>query len=148
MKLSKIKGFEHITNFDLREFVHPNVWERFGANCIWFLDPNLYTIAQLLRDRFGPTTINSWHYGGSRINSGFNPDRPIGAQYSQHKYGRAIDCQFSNATPNEVRAEMLNQQELWIDAGVTTIEHERFAPTWVHIDTRFTNLSEILIVKP
>lgn len=135
-------------DFDLREFVHPDVWDRFGESSIWFLDQRLFVIAQNIRDRFGPTVINSWMWGGSRVNSGFNLNREIGAEYSQHKLGRAIDVRPKDATPDDVRKDILENERFWLLMGLTTIEHEDFAPTWVHIDTRYTGMGEILIVQP
>lgn len=135
-------------NFDIREFVHPDVWTRFGESSVWFLDRRLFSINQCLRDRFGSLIINNWHFGGERVDSGFNPNRDIGAEYSQHKFGRATDDQFRDATANEVRQDILKHQCYWLEMGLTTLESGDYAPTWVHLDTRYTGMNEILIVKP
>lgn len=136
-------------NFDLREFIHPDPWKQYGENSMWFVDPRLFSIAQCLRDRFGSTVINNWHYGGERVNSGFNLNREIGADYSQHKLGRALDCVFSDAEPNDVRQDIMENQRFWLHMGLTTLEHEQFASSWVHLDTRYTGMAtEIFIVKP
>ena len=135
-------------NFDLREYLHPDVWNQFGASSIWFLDPRLYTINQCLRDRHGQVTINDWLWEGSFVDSGFNLYRKIGADYSQHKFGKATDSKFKNISADEVREDILKHQRFWLEMGLTTLESADYAPTWVHLDTRYTGRNEILIVKP
>ena len=71
-----------------------------------------------------------------------------GSWLSQHKYGRAADFTVDGLTPNEVRADMLANQALFMQRGLTAIESEEYAPSWVHIDMRITQLTELLIVKP
>lgn len=145
MKLSK--------NFDLREFVSLGIHQRWGDKAIWFIDPKLIEIAEFIRERFGwPVTINNWHLDGPYQYSGFrSPSCTIGAKLSQHRFGRAIDIKLmgrSNSGADILREDILNHKDLYMKRGLTTIESGEFAPTWCHIDTRYTKNEGILIVSP
>jgi hypothetical protein len=72
----------------------------------------------------------------------------IGSYYSDHKIGKALDFTVSGMTPDEIRSDILDNQELMLSKGLTVIEDKRFAPTWVHIANRNVNIDKILIVKP
>jgi len=157
-------------DFDLREFVPPSVWQDFGVASRWFLDPRMLDLAQFYRDYFGsPVRVNDWHYGGadsaSRSDSdqssshtqyegdfterGFRlPDTNTGARLSQHKFGRAFDCNVEGLTPNEVRREIKQNEDLFMEKGLTTLESGDIATTWVHSDIRTTDQNDILIVTP
>ena len=138
------------TNFYLQEFVDPDTYKRFSNSSIWFVDPRIITLAQFIRERLGkPCTINNWNGGGKFQYSGFRPAQcTIGASMSQHRYGRAIDLKVKSMTANEVRADIISNFDVYKKAGLTTIEHEDFAPSWVHLDIRTTNMDELKIVKP
>lgn len=70
----------------------------------------------------------------------------IGSWWSQHKFMRAADPVFKNLTADKVRKEIIDNQEEFIAAGITTLESGQYAPTWVHMDRRPTGMQEILIV--
>ena len=140
MKVSK--------DFDLREFVPPEIWRRFGRNSRWFIRQDVIDLAQFYRDYFDAAVrVNDWHYGGDFTMRGFRPpDADVGASLSQHKFGNAFDCDIEGFTADVVREEILNNPEPFKDAGLTTLESGRFAPTWVHSDLRTTALDDILVV--
>lgn len=145
MKISK--------NFTIQEFVPKNVYEQFGDKSIWFIDPRMVQLAQYIRDYFARSmTINNWSTGGSFNYRGFRDDSFYANNkkglFSQHRFGRAIDFNIDGMECDEIRNVFLANQNAWMDAGLTTIEHEKFSPTWVHIDIRTTSMKEILIVKP
>ena len=137
-------------DFVLREFVPPSVWEDFGAASRWFLDPRMLDLAQFYRDHFGSAVrVNDWHYGGDFTERGFRlPDTNTGARLSQHKFGRAFDCNVEGLTPNEVRREIKQNEDLFMEQGLTTLESGDIATTWVHSDIRTTDQNDILIVTP
>ena len=63
--------------------------------------------------------------------------------------GRAIDFNISGMTADEVREEILKNEEMWIEAGVTTMEDAAYSKTWIHLDCRYrNNKKNIFIVKP
>lgn len=132
-------------NFTIQEFVPKEVYQKWGNNSIWFIDPVIIQVAQALRDEFGPVIIN----GGSYNYSGFRPaDCSVGAKLSQHRFGRAIDCKFKNITPQKAYTEILVNQKHWMESGITTMENIAKTTSWLHVDCRTTNMNEILIVNP
>jgi len=137
-------------DFDLREFVPPSVWEAFGAASRWFLDPRMLDLAQFYRDYFDASvTVNTWAWNGRFKERGFRlPDTNTGARLSQHKFGRAFDCNIAGMTPEEVRERIMDNEALFMDKGLTTLESGEIAKTWVHSDIRTTTQDSILIVTP
>lgn len=88
-----------------------------------------------LRQRFGAVTVNNWHVGGARKLSGWRPfDCPVGARYSQHKWGRAFDCLFHHATPEDVRADIFAHPEREEYRHIRRIEAFE-GMNWFHFDT-------------
>jgi len=142
-----------ITNFDIEEFVPPEVFKDFGMNSKWFINKIVVNLAQFIRDYFEKTvTINNWSYwkpgmGGNYKERGFRlPDSKTGAKLSQHRLGNACDFSIKGLTADEVRAEIMKFGDEFLDVGLTTMESAQFSPTWCHIDCRNTGLNKILIV--
>ena len=146
MKVSK--------DFILHEFIDPDTFKIFGDSSIWFIDPRIIQIAQFIRDKFQKAiTINDWHQGGKYHLSGFRPgDTMIGATFSQHRYGRAIDIKIEslpNNGANVLRNDIIENFQLYNNLGLTTIESGVFSQSWCHIDCRYIyNQKELFIVKP
>jgi hypothetical protein len=157
-------------NFDLREFVSPAVWKRFGANSRWFVNPWCIDFAQYMKDflsqHYGEEVIviiNNWHYGGQRkwschrtyqyiarqIKAGKKP-----ATLTQHIGGQANAIDFkvkrkSNGKfipAKDIRKVLMENESLMMSHGLTCLEGDKWAPTWVHADNRPTGLDHILIV--
>jgi len=137
-------------SFHIQEFVPKEIYDKFGEKSIWFVRQDLIELAQFIRDYFGrPMTINNWHKGGKFNERGYRtPDSTTGSKYSQHKLSGAIDFNIEGMTSNEVRSLILADSKRFLSHNLTTLEHEDYAPTWVHADMRTTNLNSILIVKP
>ena len=133
-------------NFDLREFVDPETWQQLGEKSRWLIDDRIINCAAALRAITGkPVTINNWHTGGHYHESGLrSPLTTTGAKFSQHKFGRAVDCKVEGMTAEEVR-QLIKQHWLHFKSvGLTTIEKD--TPTWVHLDCRNTGLETLLEV--
>ena len=137
-------------NFHLDEFIHPDYMRKFGQNALWFIDHRIVTIAQELRTDLGvPITINNYETGGQYKSSGLRvQSAKIGAKYSQHKYGRAIDCKFKGISIQEAFDFLMHNQGKYFNLGLTTIENIEDTPTWLHLDCRLTGLTEYKIVNP
>jgi hypothetical protein len=138
-------------NFDVREFVPPEIWRKYRSKSKWFIRPEVVQLAEFYRKYFdAPVTINNWKWGGSLSERGYRvPDTKTGAEFSQHKLGCAFDCSIRGMTADQVRKEILENQLCFTLAGLTTIEHKDYAKTWVHSDVRVTGMDDqILIVKP
>lgn len=138
------------TYFRIEEFVPRELHAKFGDKSIWFIDRGTILLADFIRDRFGKSmTINNWHSGGSFNNRGFRmPDAAIGGTLSQHKFGKAIDFNIAGVTPQEVYKDIIDNADMYMKAGATTVEDIVFTNGWTHIDRRYTNQQTILIVKP
>ena len=133
-------------NFDLREFVDPETWQLLGEKSRWLIDDRIINCAAALRAITGKAvTINNWHTGGQYHESGLrSPFTTTGAKFSQHKFGRAVDCKVEGMTAEEVR-QLIKQHWLHFKSvGLTTIEKD--TPTWVHLDCRNTGLETLLEV--
>jgi hypothetical protein len=153
---------EKESNFKVQEFVPRRVYEYFGSSSIWFLDSKLIRLTQFMRTYFADSMrINDWSYGGKFQYRGFRPDvfyyekQESGlykdirkGKYSQHRYGRAVDCNFSKLTPDQARKEIMDNEEMWLEVGLTVIEDGAFSPTWLHFDIRNTGKNTIFVVKP
>jgi hypothetical protein len=127
-------------DFDVREFVSPQTWNKWGWKSAWFNDPFVYHVAQLLKDHSGgeTVTINNWLWGGVRKYSGYRPPGSgVGSNESDHGRGWAEDVQISNFTPREVLEKLiLPNLEEYKNAGLTTIEDLSITKTWNHLSCR------------
>lgn len=130
----------------MTEFVPKEIYEVYGDNSIWFINKEIVSAAQFLRDFFGvPLVINNWFEQGDFNYSGYRPpDCLIGAKYSQHKLKSAIDCRSDKITPAEMREAILKNEKKFMEAGVTCFESD--TPTWLHIDNRWNQTGSILQV--
>lgn len=136
--------------FDVREFVPPQIWNKYQNNSIWFVDPKLVQIATAYREFFEtPIVINNWFIGGKFMYRGYRPPRVnVGAEFSQHKMGRAFDCHSPLITPQQMYKLILDNEKHFMEYGLTALEDISFTETWVHSDCRPSLLDKILIVKP
>lgn len=142
--------------FKLQEFFPRDFFNRtypILGNRMWqLIDNRVLWTADMLRNRFGTMIVNDWLW---RKNSGhqyrgFRPfDCPIGAEFSQHKWGRALDCKFT-----EVKTEKVRDQIAYSDYGdfieykyITTVE---IGITWLHFDVRNHAMSKhgIKLITP
>lgn len=138
------------TYFDLEEFVPPQIYKLYGEKALWFVDPKVITLATAYREFFKlPVVINNWHNGGSYSYRGYRPPRVnIGGEYSQHKFGRAFDCNIGSMNELQMFTAVKDNFEYFKKFGLTTLEDYRFTDGWLHSDVRFTNQDSLLIVKP
>ena len=127
-------------NFFLDEYVTPEFYAKWGVKCIWWIRPELITVDQFIRDRFGiPSVINNWWHGFYRDQSGLRyPEAEIGAGDSLHKFGCASDNKFQgkdHSFYDDVRADIIaNFVTLYKPLGLTTMEVN--TPNWLHKDCR------------
>jgi len=137
-------------NFILQEFVHPTLYDKFGANSLRFVDQRLIDIAQAVADITKVSiTINDYAFGGKFKNRGVRlPDSPFGAYYSMHKQGRAIDLSAKKMTAQEIYSKILGNKDFLFKLGLRRLEDIHYTPTWVHLDIANTGLDDIQIVAP
>jgi hypothetical protein len=113
-------------------------------------DDRLLRTMDRLRRRYGPMVANTWHWGGNSQERGWRHEATsTGAEFSQHKYGRAVDLV---PLRQGVTAELI-RQDILADPFGSTFEHItciELEVSWLHIDVRNHNkISQgVLQVRP
>lgn len=127
-------------NFDIKEFVSKATFDRNGADSVKLIDPKIIELAEFLRRYFGaPVTINNWHTGGRFEQRGFRDfDSGVGGQGSQHRLGKAFDCNIKGYTIQQLHKAIMKDQATFFNAGLRRIESIEDAPTWLHCDIKET----------
>lgn len=149
----KIPMFEKAP-FIIEEFIPRNIFEMFAENSMWFIDIRNVEGMIFLRKYFdAPITLNNWHAGGNLQYRVFRPPyvKPKGGgTLSQHYRGIASDFNVKGLEPKEVGKRLIDDQKTIMEnTFFTTIENPDHTPTWTHIDGRWHNSVELLIVgKP
>jgi len=134
-------------HFDLQELVSPEIFEARGQRAWELLDTYLLVTLDQLREWFGPLTINDWQWGGKFKYSGLRPfTGGVGAEYSQHRFGRAADPKPKNVTPQEMHAAVLANPERV--PHLRAMEAINATPSWVHVDVRNHTRPGIWVVNP
>ena len=124
------KRSEH---FKIEEFFPSSMLLKYSEDRLWSLmDSRIVWTADQLRERFGKAIINNLPFGGHNKFRGFRPfDCEMGAELSQHKFGRAIDITFEDYDAAYVRQD---------------IKDDHFP--LLHFDCRFSILVYIRFFKP
>ena len=97
-------------NFDIREFIPKLIWDKWGTNSTWFVNPKIVSIAEFyksffttyFKNKYGNEkvvtvliVINNWHTGGVKQWSGLRlPQSPDYREQSQHSFINAFDCEL------------------------------------------------------
>ncbi len=124
------------------ELVPPNVYKDRGEKSFQLLDNRALITLDALRDAYGRITVNNYKWGGDRQWSGLRtPDSPYYSPYSQHTFGRAFDCIFSNTNAEIVRQDILKNPDRF--PFITFLEMDI---SWLHFDTR--NIDRITTWSP
>jgi hypothetical protein len=127
-------------HFCAYEFVPPEVYEALRARSLsYVMDVRTLITADQLRTFFGvPVIINDWYWklqqGVKRSDwltqRGYRPPKSkTGAKYSQHRYGRAIDCTLVGISATEARDVVVNHPSQF--PYITRVED---AVNWLHVD--------------
>ena len=108
---------------------------------IWQLfDNRVLYIGDRIRKRYGKMIANTWYWGGVHQYRGWRPSRcPVGARWSQHKFGRAEDLVPVEVTAEEIRQDIKAGENF---SGITCIED---GVNWLHFDVR--NYKGLLIIN-
>lgn len=138
-------------NFYYHEVFSRGIWQAGNETSLKrLLDPGLMPLMELIRSTIGkPIICNTWYWNlQSAQYRGFRPQNTsVGALYSQHKMGRAMDFKVNGMSANAARTILLNNEQMLLDAGLTRIEDGRDAPTWVHIDMAWTGMNKIHVFR-
>ena len=119
--------------FDLRELVDPFSFAEWGEGCWNFFPQDSLDMLHGIRTYFDkPITVNNWLWGGPLRQRGYRgPTSTIGALLSYHKRGMAFDFDVKDMTAEEVRREIIENQE---NEHLKLIQRMERAVTWVHVD--------------
>ena len=134
------------SKFRAFEFVPPEIYKYFGEDCSYnFIADSMLWFAVKVRVYFNRIVhLNNWHWGGDLQNRGFRIYYcEIGAEYSMHKFGRAIDFDVDGMQAIEVRQAILDKQELFSE--ITRLED---GVDWIHADNKKTDKKEIELFSP
>jgi hypothetical protein len=151
-------------SFTWQELVSREVFQELGERCSILFDRRIIDVLQELRDIFEELypnntyiVVNNWNSGGQRQQSGYrHRDTSVGAEYSQHRFGRAVDVQVfvknskgtRQLTSKEVNDVIFKNKKRLMDKGLTTVENFAFTNGWNHLDCRHTGMSDLLVVNP
>lgn len=137
-------------HYDIRELVAPTIYNHpaIGDRCVHFIHPNLpVTLEQMVKEFGEKPTVNDWHQGGQRKNSGLRDfNLPMGAKYSSHYYGNTADTIFHYSNPQYVFKYIMDNQDKF--PYIIRMENVAKTPTWNHIEVGSKRLDDIKIFNP
>ncbi len=141
------------TKFNVKELVSRRIHDHQKNYALGYIRPTLIRAIHFLRVYSdSPMYINTWAYQnapGNFEHRGFRELESIGAKYSRHKYGMAVDFNITGMSSDEVNDHILAHQADFLSFGFTTIENKAFTTTWTHLDIRYTGLpTTMLVVNP
>lgn len=121
-------------HFSIHELVPPDVFNKRQEKAWELLDERLLITLDKLRERYGLITVNNYYWGKDREWSGLRTsDSPYYSPFSQHTFGRAADCLFSNISTEELRQEILANPT---DPDFELIGSIELGVSWLHFDVR------------
>lgn len=131
-------------HFKIYELVPPHIYEQRKEKAWQLLDNRMLWTIDLLRDLYGPIIINNYHSGRPRTCSGLRtPECEIYSPTSQHSFGRAFDCIFTETDVEKIRQDILENTHTCAYQYITAME---LNTSWLHIDCR--NCDRILTFRP
>ncbi len=126
-------------HFTAKELVDHNTYQKYSyRGDKWMLkvlfDDRILRVIDVIRDEFGPMTINDWSWGGSNQYRGWrSPGCNIGAELSQHKFGRAVDMIPKECEADKIREVLIHDYQAIKYMDIGGIE---MGISWLHIDVR------------
>lgn len=106
------------------------------------IDDRVLMTLDKLRDAFGVLTVNDWCFGGNFEQSGLRTtDCEFYSPTSQHTFGRAADCHFSDFDAETIRQEIILDK-----AAFPHIHFMEADVSWLHFDVR--NCTPITVWSP
>lgn len=100
---------KYLKAFELCDRAYYNLAKAVNEEYIyWQFNPLVLVTADLLRERFGPITVNNWNVGGSLSQRGLRTNDSTGAMFGPHKRGAALDCNFKDADTASILEAMKN----------------------------------------
>jgi len=136
-------------HFSVQELVDRHYYSRFGDRAIEFIDPRIILIVDAVRDLFDlPVYVNDWPFSGDIQYRGLRSFYAnVGAFYSMHKFGRAIDF-VVQATPAEVVRDAIIRQIRLRKRPFTYIRRMEVFTAWTHIDLKDSTERDFTLFSP
>lgn len=140
------------THFIAQEFLPPREFNQWGERGMYlFMDVRVLITADQIREFFGARVrINDWEWDGHLRNRGYRPDSyydqqktPAYKSGSQHRFGRAADCEIQGVSAVDARDVIMNHQDKfpWIRRLEDDVK-------WLHFDVANTFHHGIHLFKP
>ena len=148
-----------IEYFKIQELVSRDTYNARGEKAWQLFDYRALVTLEWLRKNLGSCTVNNWLWGGDFSESGlrtyefymqqgFNRAQAyekISKSHSQHKYGRAFDCKFSNISAEDARQWIKdNWHKSGFDWAITLEE----GVSWLHFDVRNQKENKVYSFHP
>jgi hypothetical protein len=131
--------------FTAEELVPKAIHAKLGDNILHLFDPRILKMADTMRERYGKMLINNWAFGGENEFSGFRPPFcQIGAKFSQHRYGRALDLHPQEAEVADIIHDLQARPDRRCYEHITAVELD---VSWLHIDCRNNTKGGILFFR-
>jgi hypothetical protein len=129
--------------FTVEEFVPRRVFEEYGKQSWWFIDTRIVWTADAIRDYFKkPFILNNWYRNGPYQYRGLRTiDSKDYSAMSQHSFGRALDGDVKDVSPDEVRQEIKSHSSDPHFRFITAVEE---SIDWLHVDCRTMGQDGIL----
>jgi hypothetical protein len=135
-------------NISLKEVVSKDIYNKLGLSSCKLIDMRVVNMAQSIRDHFNsPIIINNWHSEGIFNDRGFRgKDVPLSlsGEFSQHRFGRALDFHVLNYPIEEVRNTIISERDR-LFGDIMAIEMN---VNWIHIDVRYRKDGDLLKFYP
>ena len=118
--------------FKVEELVPPDLFTIHGYDSLYFLDDRILKTLDMLRDFLEtPIIVNDWKNGGLFTQRGYRTAQSIGAKYSAHRFGKAVDFDVKKLSSDQFR-KMVQKGEL--DSCLKYITRIEDNVSWNHID--------------
>jgi len=94
-------------HFKIYELVPEYIYRSFHSRSWVLFDERILKTIDRLRERYGTLVVNTWYWRGNSQYRGWRPqDCKVGAKFSQHKFGRAIDLIPKYVTASGIREDI------------------------------------------
>lgn len=122
-------------HFIVQELVPKEIYDRYKEDSLIFIDNRILITLDYIRDYFNVAVlVNNWHQGGLLDERCFRLwSTSTGARLSQHKLGKAVDYDVVGLTAEEVRQEILANQDSTFFKYITRME---LGTSWNHNDVK------------
>lgn len=125
-------------HFRIEELVDKSTHDKYGDFCWNFFDDRLLKIIDFLRETLDKRiTINNWLWNGRFSYRGLRPfSYKLGAKFSQHRFGRAVDFDVEGHSAQEIRdwlkVNWTPEISFCVTGSITSITVEEDV-NWVHL---------------